>query len=55
MPAAPSGLVYGPPRGPRPGIPDFTVQYGYVANPGIASGGFGTMLQGQNPAAAAIP
>jgi hypothetical protein len=35
--------------------PDFTVQYGYVANPEKASGGLGAMLQGKNPAAGALP
>jgi len=55
-PAAHAGLVYGPPLRPRPQIiPDFTVQYGYVSNPGMASGSFGAMLQGRNPAAGAIP
>lgn len=38
-----------------PGVPDFAVQYGYVANPAMASGSFGAMLQGKNPAAGAIP
>jgi hypothetical protein len=56
MPLPPAGLAYGPlARGPHPVIPDFTVQYGYVANPGMASGSFGAMLQGRNPAAGAIP
>ncbi len=35
--------------------PDFTVQYGYVANPEKASGSLGAMLQGKNPAAGALP
>jgi hypothetical protein len=37
------------------GAPDFTVQYGYVANPGMTSGSLGAMLQGRNPAAGALP
>ena len=36
-------------------LPDFTVQYGYVANPEKASGSLGAMLQGKNPAAGALP
>lgn len=59
--AAPANLPSCPPiycapaRASRPGIPDFTVQYGYVANPGMASGSIGAMLQGRNPAAGAVP
>lgn len=34
-------------------VPDFRVQYGYVAGP--ASGSLGAMLEGRNPAAGAIP
>lgn len=30
--------------------PDWTVQYGIVANPRGASGSFGAMLEGRNPA-----
>jgi len=30
--------------------PDFAVQYGYVAHPELASGSFGAVLQGRNPA-----
>jgi hypothetical protein len=36
-------------------VPDWTVQYGQVTNPRGASGSFGAMLEGRNPAANAIP
>lgn len=36
-------------------IPDWTVQYGIVTNPRGASGSFGAMLEGRNPAANAVP
>ncbi len=45
----------GPMPSPAPRIPDFTVQYGYIANPEMVSGSLGAMLQGKNPAAGAIP
>lgn len=55
-PTPPVGLAYRPPaRGGPPPAPDFTIQYGYVANPAMASGSLGAMLQGRNPAAGAIP
>jgi hypothetical protein len=36
-------------------VPDWTVQYGRISNPRGASGSFGAMLEGRNPAAGAIP
>lgn len=35
--------------------PDWRVQYGVVSNPRGASGSFGAVLDGRNPAAGAIP
>lgn len=35
-------------------VPDWTVQYGHVFNPRGASGSFGAMLEGRNPAANAF-
>ena len=39
----------------RPVVPDFTVQYGCVLHPELASGSLGAMLRGENPTAGAIP
>ena len=39
----------------RPIDPGFAVQFGYVAHPELASGSFGAMLQGKNPAPSGIP
>jgi hypothetical protein len=39
----------------RPTGPSFAVQFGYIAHPELASGSFGAMLQGRNPAPSGIP
>lgn len=41
------GLYQGPSAA---AAPDFAVQYGVVSNPRGASGSFGAMLEGRNPA-----
>jgi hypothetical protein len=44
----------GPPKAAH-AVPDWTFQYGVVSNPRGASGSFGAMLEGRNPAPNGIP